>query len=144
MSEGIVVVWRIWSIIRRRASVQIPLPQYGFPTQYPTVGSPLREGNEHSHEGPYPMAPTTLPVAFSTMAQVVGLLNTVRIISRLCSRELCGGQPARSPTSGSLAYSYSTSASLSCQWRSSILSVSIIINSKLTLFTPQVPSYKIL
>jgi hypothetical protein len=47
------------------------------------------------------------------------------MISKLSSTLLCGGQPARGPTSGSLAYLNKASASLSRQGRSKILLVSI-------------------
>lgn len=54
------------------------------------------------------------------------------MISRLSSTLLCGGQPARGPTSGSEAYLYSVSASLSRQGRRMILSVSIVLIVKST------------
>ena len=60
------------------------------------------------------------------MAQVVSLLNTVWITSRLSSTLLCGGHPARVPTSGSDAYLNNAHASESRHLRSNILSDSII------------------
>ena len=60
---------------------------------------------------------------------MLSLWKIVRMISRLSSTLLCGGQPARGPTSGSEAYLKSASASLSRQGRRMIRSVSIIINN---------------
>ena len=91
-------------------------------------GSPSRAGRSHSHEGPYPIAPMASPVSLSSIAQVlVASWNTVRIISRLSSTLLCGGQPARGPTSGSEAYLNSVSASLSRKGRNIIRLFSIFV-----------------
>ena len=93
-------------------------------------GSPSRAGRSHSHEGPYPIAPMAAPVSLSSMAQVlVASLNTVRIISKLSSTLLCGGQPARGPTSGSDAHLNSISASDSRQGRNRIDFVDICCDS---------------
>ena len=72
------------------------------------------------------MAPMGSPVSFSTMAHVVSLWNTVRIMCKLSSAERWGGYPALGPTSGSEAKRKSTSASSSRHARKISLVVSIL------------------
>jgi hypothetical protein len=55
------------------------------------------------------MHPISWPVSFNTKAHTWSLLNTVLMISRLSSADLCGGHPARGPTSGSDASRNSSS-----------------------------------
>ena len=74
----------------------------------------------------YPTQPMGSLVSLSSTAHSPSPLKRVRIISRLSLTLLCGGQPARGPTSGSDAHLYSISASLSRQGLSRILSVCII------------------